>query len=189
MMFIQNKKVQAHSAAEQQFGVMYFVKAAAAGGICCSLTHGAVTPLDVVKTRIQLDPVKYNKGFIGTFRQVVSQEGAGALLTGLGATAAGYFVQGWVSDKLYVASLETDHFCSSNLVVLNSLRSKSPTQLANRPHGTTVPIFTSPPPVWLNLLLIFSCALLKLCVSAPFPTRHSHNPSQLVLLTCSRLKA
>lgn len=80
---------------QQTFNVMYFVKAAAAGGICCSFTHGAVTPLDVVKTRIQLDPIKYNSGFIGTFRQVVSEEGAGALLTGLGATAFGYFVQGW----------------------------------------------------------------------------------------------
>jgi len=80
---------------KQEFPVMYFVKAAAAGGICCSITHGGVTPLDVVKTRIQLDPIKYNKGFIGGFRQVISAEGAGALLTGLGATATGYFVQGW----------------------------------------------------------------------------------------------
>lgn len=48
-----------------------------------------------MKTRIQLDSVKYNKGFIGTFRQIVAEEGQGALLTGLGATAAGYFVQGW----------------------------------------------------------------------------------------------
>lgn len=32
---------------------------------------------------------------IGTFRQVIATEGAGALLTGLGATASGYFVQGW----------------------------------------------------------------------------------------------
>jgi solute carrier family 25 phosphate transporter 3 len=75
--------------------MMYYVKAAAAGGLCCSITHGAVTPLDVVKTRIQLDPVKYNSGFLGTFRTVVKAEGPGALLTGLGATAAGYFVQGW----------------------------------------------------------------------------------------------
>lgn len=66
-----------------------------AGGICCSVTHGAVCPLDVVKTRIQLDPIKYNAGFIGTFRQIMAAEGAGALATGLGATAAGYFVQGW----------------------------------------------------------------------------------------------
>lgn len=89
------QRQQVHAASEQKFGVMYFVKSAAAGGICCSATHGAVTPLDVVKTRIQLDPIKYNKGFIGTFRQVIAAEGAGALLTGLGATAAGYFVQGW----------------------------------------------------------------------------------------------
>jgi solute carrier family 25 phosphate transporter 3 len=87
--------VVATSSAEQVFPVMYFVKAAAAGAICCSVTHGAVTPLDVVKTRIQLDPIKYNSGFIGTFRQVIAAEGAGALLTGVGATAAGYAVQGW----------------------------------------------------------------------------------------------
>jgi solute carrier family 25 (mitochondrial phosphate transporter), member 3 len=47
-----------------------------------------------VKTRIQLDPVKYNTGMIGTFRQVVANEGAGALLTGFGPTFAGYFLQG-----------------------------------------------------------------------------------------------
>jgi solute carrier family 25 phosphate transporter 3 len=47
-----------------------------------------------VKTRIQLDPVTYNTGLIGGFRKVVGTEGAGALLTGLGPTAAGYFLQG-----------------------------------------------------------------------------------------------
>ncbi|RMZ85510.1 hypothetical protein DV737_g705, partial [Chaetothyriales sp. CBS 132003] len=51
-------------------------------------------PKKFVKTRIQLDPIKYNKGMIGTFRQVVREEGAGALLTGFGPTAAGYFLQG-----------------------------------------------------------------------------------------------
>ena len=96
-MLAQRKQTVTATSEKTTFGVMYFVKAAAAGGICCSLTHGAVTPLDVVKTRIQLDPIKYNKGFIGTFGQVISAEGTGALLTGLGATATGYFVQGWVS--------------------------------------------------------------------------------------------
>lgn len=47
-----------------------------------------------VKTRIQLDSVKYNSGMIGGFRQVIASEGAGALLTGAGATFAGYFLQG-----------------------------------------------------------------------------------------------
>jgi solute carrier family 25 phosphate transporter 3 len=78
-----------------KYDLMYYTKAAAAGGICCSITHGALCPVDVVKTRIQLDPVKYNKGMVGTFRQVVAAEGMGVLASGLGATAAGYFIQGW----------------------------------------------------------------------------------------------
>lgn len=48
-----------------------------------------------MKTRIQLDPVKYNRGMIGGFRQVIAAEGMGGLATGLGPTIAGYFVQGW----------------------------------------------------------------------------------------------
>jgi solute carrier family 25 phosphate transporter 3 len=47
-----------------------------------------------VKTRIQLDPATYNRGLFGGFKQVVAKEGAGALLTGFGPTAAGYFLQG-----------------------------------------------------------------------------------------------
>jgi len=78
-----------------KYDFQYYLKGAAAGGICCSVTHGALTPVDVVKTRVQLDPVKYNKGLIGGFRQIIAEEGAMALTTGLGATAAGYFVQGW----------------------------------------------------------------------------------------------
>jgi len=60
------------------------------------VTHGALTPVDVVKTRIQLEPTKYNKGMVDGFRQVVRTEGAGALLTGFGPTFVGYFVQGGI---------------------------------------------------------------------------------------------
>jgi len=74
---------------------MYYVKGALAGGICCSITHAALCPVDVVKTRIQLDPAKYTGGLLGSGRQIIAQEGVGALASGLGATAAGYFVQGW----------------------------------------------------------------------------------------------
>jgi len=73
----------------------YYVKAALAGGICCSITHGAVCPVDVVKTKMQLDPIRYNRGFLGTFSQVISEEGVVGLSTGLGPTVVGYFVQGW----------------------------------------------------------------------------------------------
>lgn len=81
--------------AQGPFDLTYYIKSAIAGGVCCSVTHGALCPVDVVKTRIQLDPVTYNKGMIGGFRQVIAQEGVGALATGLGPTAVGYFVQGW----------------------------------------------------------------------------------------------
>jgi len=77
-----------------KYDSMFYLKGAAAGGICCSITHGALTPVDVVKTRVQLDPVKYT-GLISGFRTIVAEEGGAALATGLGATAFGYFVQGW----------------------------------------------------------------------------------------------
>lgn len=43
------------------YDAMYYLKGAGAGGICCSITHGALTPVDVVKTRVQLDPVKVRR--------------------------------------------------------------------------------------------------------------------------------
>uniref|UniRef100_A0A0D6R565 Mitochondrial phosphate carrier protein n=1 Tax=Araucaria cunninghamii TaxID=56994 RepID=A0A0D6R565_ARACU len=75
-------------------GLALYSRFAFAGAVCCSVTHGGLTPVDVVKTRIQLDPVTYNRGLIGGFRQVIQNEGAGALLTGAGPTFAGYFLQG-----------------------------------------------------------------------------------------------
>ena len=66
---------------KQEYGMDYFLKGALAGGICCSVTHGALTPVDVVKTRMQLEPAKY-PGMISGFNKVIAEEGAGALLTG-----------------------------------------------------------------------------------------------------------
>eukprot|EP00746_Dinoflagellata_sp_MGD_P000356 gnl/MRDRNA2_/MRDRNA2_100642_c0_seq1.p1 gnl/MRDRNA2_/MRDRNA2_100642_c0~~gnl/MRDRNA2_/MRDRNA2_100642_c0_seq1.p1 ORF type:complete len:314 (+),score=54.50 gnl/MRDRNA2_/MRDRNA2_100642_c0_seq1:95-1036(+) len=73
----------------------YFLKSAIAGGICCSITHGAVVPIDVVKTKIQLEPGTYNKGMLDAAKSIVANEGIMGLSTGLAPTAVGYFVQGW----------------------------------------------------------------------------------------------
>lgn len=81
--------------AQGPFDLTYYLKGALAGGICCSITHGALCPVDVVKTRIQLEPMVYNKGMVDGFRKVITNEGVGALATGLGPTAVGYFIQGW----------------------------------------------------------------------------------------------
>ena len=79
--FIKKRSVLATSAkvmGQGPFDSTYYLKGALAGGICCGFTHGALCPVDVVKTRIQLDPVKYNQGLIGGFRQVVAEERLGA---------------------------------------------------------------------------------------------------------------
>merc|ERR1740130_391451 len=78
-----------------KYTLSYFLNGALAGGICCSITHGGMCPVDVVKTRMQLDPITYNTGLVGGMKKVVAEEGAGALATGLGPTAIGYFIQGW----------------------------------------------------------------------------------------------
>ncbi|KAG1170022.1 hypothetical protein G6F70_007964 [Rhizopus microsporus] len=77
-------------------GANLYARFAIAGALCCetNILFLSRTPVDVVKTRIQLSPEVYNKGMIAGFRQVVQAEGAGALLTGFGPTAAGYFLQG-----------------------------------------------------------------------------------------------
>ncbi|EGP88790.1 uncharacterized protein MYCGRDRAFT_103694 [Zymoseptoria tritici IPO323] len=75
-------------------GINLYSRFALAGALGCSVTHGAFTPVDVVKTRMQIDPLTYNRGMIGGFRQVIQNEGAAALLTGAGATFSGYFIQG-----------------------------------------------------------------------------------------------
>ncbi|KAF9316702.1 Cu/Pi carrier [Podila horticola] len=75
-------------------GASLYARFAIAGAVGCAVTHGALTPVDVVKTRIQLEPTVYNKGMAASFRQVVKAEGAGALLTGFGPTFTGYALQG-----------------------------------------------------------------------------------------------
>lgn len=54
----------------------------------------AATPIDVVKTRIQVDDSMKGLSMLRAGRSIVAKEGASALLTGFGPTAVGYLVQG-----------------------------------------------------------------------------------------------
>ena len=54
----------------------------------------AATPIDVVKTRLQVDDKMKGMNMIRAGRTIVAGEGAGALLTGFGPTAVGYLIQG-----------------------------------------------------------------------------------------------
>ena len=57
----------------------------------------------------QLDPIKYNKGMIGGFGQVIEEEGVAALATGLAPTAVGYFIQG--ESELKIDALSSHGIC------------------------------------------------------------------------------
>ncbi|KAL5519838.1 hypothetical protein ACEPAG_1498 [Sanghuangporus baumii] len=77
-----------------QFTFKDYSKFFAAGALCATLTHGAMTPIDVVKTRIQVDPALARHSLLSAGRKIVASEGPSTLLTGFGPTAVGYFIQG-----------------------------------------------------------------------------------------------
>ena len=70
-------------------------KYAAAGGIGACVSHAGAVPLDVIKTRVQLEPEKFSGGgVVDNARTLVAEEGWGVLLRGLGSTMAGFTVHG-----------------------------------------------------------------------------------------------
>ncbi|KAH8159357.1 hypothetical protein CIB48_g8893 [Xylaria polymorpha] len=77
-----------------RFGASDYAKFFGAGALAATLTHGAATPIDVVKTRIQVDDAMKGLNMVRAARQIVGKEGASALLTGFGPTAVGYLIQG-----------------------------------------------------------------------------------------------
>ena len=70
-------------------------------GICgaagCALTHSVVIPIDVVKTRNQVNPGLY-KNFLDSGLRIVKDEGLKGLLLGAQATLVGYF---WYGLSVY----------------------------------------------------------------------------------------
>merc|ERR550537_2018923 len=78
----------------------YYVVCCGAGVLSCGLTHLAVTPLDVAKCNMQVDPTKY-KGLLGAISTIAKEEGAGALFKGWLPTLLGYSAQGCFKFGLY----------------------------------------------------------------------------------------
>ena len=78
----------------------YYIKCCIAGILSCGTTHLAVTPLDVAKCNMQVDPTKY-KGLIGSLKTILAEEGATALFKGWLPTAIGYSAQGFFKFGLY----------------------------------------------------------------------------------------
>ncbi|XP_011002100.1 PREDICTED: mitochondrial phosphate carrier protein 3, mitochondrial-like [Populus euphratica] len=71
-----------------------FYMACTAGGILsCGLTHTALTPLDVVKCNMQIDPSKY-KSISSGFAVLLREQGVKGLFRGWAPTLLGYSAQG-----------------------------------------------------------------------------------------------
>ena len=98
-----------------------------AGGLCAAFSHAIPVPVDVVKTRKQVDPNLTNKPFVQAMRWMIENEGVNSLLAGLGPTMMGYLVEGGIKFGVYEATkpilrrlLVTVAGWSSSLAFLNS---------------------------------------------------------------------
>lgn len=72
-----------------------------AGGVCAAFSHAIPVPIDVVKTRKQVDPAYCDLTMPVALRKLVATEGWSSLLVGLGPTFWGYFVEGAVKFGVY----------------------------------------------------------------------------------------
>ncbi|KAK9381766.1 mitochondrial carrier domain-containing protein [Kockiozyma suomiensis] len=75
------------------FSPEYYYTCTLGGILACGPTHTAVTPLDLVKCRRQVNPALY-KGNFQAWGSIIKSEGFGGIFTGVGATFIGYSFQG-----------------------------------------------------------------------------------------------
>ncbi|XP_028766845.1 mitochondrial phosphate carrier protein 2, mitochondrial [Neltuma alba] len=75
------------------FSPAYFAACGVGGLLCTGPTHMAVTPLDVVKCNMQIDPGKY-KSIMSGFGVVTREQGIKGLFKGWAPTLVGYSAQG-----------------------------------------------------------------------------------------------
>jgi len=75
---------------------------ALAGALSCSIAHSLLTPLDIVKTKLQTNfLVQRDLSIIRQLISIIRHDGISALFTGVSATASGYFLQGAFNFGLY----------------------------------------------------------------------------------------
>merc|ERR1711962_1058966 len=78
----------------------YFALCAFGGVLSCGITHTLVTPLDLVKCRLQVDKEKY-KSLGNGFKLTVAEQGVRGLFLGWAPTAIGYSMQGLCKFGFY----------------------------------------------------------------------------------------
>ncbi|KII86976.1 hypothetical protein PLICRDRAFT_55863 [Plicaturopsis crispa FD-325 SS-3] len=78
----------------------YYAKCMIGGSLACAFTHAGMTPVDVAKCNLQVNPVKY-KSLGAGLSLLVKEEGTTGILKGIGPTFVGYGLQGMFKYGLY----------------------------------------------------------------------------------------
>lgn len=78
----------------------YYAKCMLGGALACGVTHAGITPLDVAKCNMQVDPAKY-KGLSSGLSTLMREEGSRGIWKGFGPTFVGYSLQGMFKYGLY----------------------------------------------------------------------------------------
>jgi solute carrier family 25 phosphate transporter 3 len=94
------KKWDARTAGHITHNTQYYAKCLLGGVLACGLTHALITPLDVTKCNMQVNPTKY-KGLVSGLKSIVAEEGAAAVWKGWFPTLIGYSLQGAFKYGLY----------------------------------------------------------------------------------------
>lgn len=77
----------------EMYSPQFYAACTAGGVLSCGLTHMAVTPLDLVKCNMQIDPVKY-KSISSGFGILLKEQGVRGFFRGWVPTLLGYSAQG-----------------------------------------------------------------------------------------------
>ncbi|CAO2838499.1 unnamed protein product [Amaranthus hypochondriacus] len=77
----------------KMYSPTFYAACTAGGMLSCGVTHTAVTPLDVVKCNMQIDPAKY-KSVSSGFGIIMKEQGIKGLYKGWAPTFFGYSAQG-----------------------------------------------------------------------------------------------
>ncbi|KAI3455107.1 hypothetical protein Pfo_011770 [Paulownia fortunei] len=77
----------------EMFSPAYYAACTAGGILSCGLTHMSVTPLDLVKCNMQIDPAKY-KSITSGFGILLKEQGVKGFFRGWVPTLLGYSAQG-----------------------------------------------------------------------------------------------
>mmetsp|Transcript_47139 Transcript_47139/g.100246 ORF Transcript_47139/g.100246 Transcript_47139/m.100246 type:complete len:967 (-) Transcript_47139:1003-3903(-) len=124
---------------EKTLDVSKVARFIASGAICSSIAHLLLTPVDVVKTKVQTKPDVYNSGIVGNFRKVLEEEGASTFFDGWEPTFAGFFVAGGI------AFFFTEYFRRyyTSLIMTVMMRSASEVGAATAISSLEIPLIVA----------------------------------------------